>query len=82
MEKVVRSFKTFEDYLDSLVTEEDKKFLRDVDTARRIAQLGYRSSGRTLTEEEFTQLKEEIAVSRSFGKGRKEVRMPTGETFS
>ena len=32
-----------------------------------------RSSGKTLSEEEFQQLKEEIAVSRSFGKARKEV---------
>ena len=81
-------FKSFEDYLDSLVIEDDQKFLKDVDTARVIAQLGYRfvwysflkcvhillrSSGKTLTEEEFQQLKEEIAVSRSFGKARKEV---------
>ena len=35
-------FKTFEEYLDSLVIEEDQKFLKDVDTARVIAQLGYR----------------------------------------
>ena len=73
MEKVVRKFKTFEEYLDSLVIEEDQKFLRDVDTARQIAELGYRSSGRTLSEEEFTQIKEEIAVSRSFGKASKKV---------
>ena len=70
--------------------EDDQKFLKDVDTARVIAQLGYRlvgqlwpymyfdllllrSSGKTLSEEEFQQLKEEIAVSRSFGKARKEV---------
>ena len=81
-------FKSFEDYLDSLVIEDDQKFLKDVDTARVIAQLGYRlvwysflkcvhlllrSSGKTLSEEEFQQLKEEIAVSRSFGKARKEV---------
>ena len=78
-------FKSFEDYLDSLVIEEDQKFLKDVDTARVIAQLGYRwqysfhlhlllrSSGKTLSEEEFQQMKEEIAVSRSFGKARKEV---------
>ena len=33
----------------------------------------FRSSGKTLSEEEFQQLKEEIAVSRSFGKARKEV---------
>ena len=36
-------FKSFEDYLDSLVIEDDQKFLKDVDTARVIAQLGYRS---------------------------------------
>ena len=35
-------FKSFEDYLDSLVIEDDQKFLKDVDTARVIAQLGYR----------------------------------------
>ena len=76
MEKEVRRCKTFEDYLDSLVIEDDQKFLKDVDTARQLAQLGYRSSGKTLSEAEFYQIKEEIAfaLSRSFCKSREEVR--------
>ena len=30
-------------------------------------QLGYRSSGKTLTEEEFCKMKEELALSQGFG---------------
>ena len=45
----VDKFETYEDYLDSLVSEEDHKYLEDEEMARTIAELGYRSSGDTLT---------------------------------
>ena len=49
-------FKTFEEYLDSLVIEEDQKFLKDVDTARVIAQLGYRFDMVTLNYDLIPQV--------------------------
>ena len=42
MEKEIRKYETFEDYLDSLVIEDDQRYLGDIDTARRLVQLGYR----------------------------------------
>ena len=45
MEKEIRKYETFEDYLDSLVIEDDQRYLGDIDTARRLVQLGYRLLG-------------------------------------
>ena len=35
-------YNTYEEYLDSLVSEEDHRFLEDEEMARQIAELGYR----------------------------------------
>lgn len=35
-------FKTYEDYLDSLVTPQDLCYLQSVEISRTIAELGYR----------------------------------------
>ena len=35
-------YNTYEEYLDSLVSEEDHKYLEDEEMARQIAELGYR----------------------------------------
>ena len=35
-------YNTYEEYLDSLVSEEDHKYLQDEEMARAIAELGYR----------------------------------------
>ena len=82
MEKQIKKYKTYENYLDSLMVEDDQKYLGDVETARQLVQLGYRSSGKTLTRQvemktgdlinifwykEFWQMKEELAISQGFG---------------
>ncbi|XP_044272124.1 cilia- and flagella-associated protein 299-like [Tribolium madens] len=46
-------FETYEDYLDSLITEQDRCYLQDTVAARTIAELGYRSSGETLSRQQF-----------------------------
>ena len=46
-------FKTFEEYLDSLVTPEDLGYLRSTTIARQIAELGYRWKGETLNKTSF-----------------------------
>ena len=51
MEKQIKKYKNYEDYLDSLMMEDDQKYLGDVETARQLVQLGYRSSGKTLTRQ-------------------------------
>ncbi len=57
-------YDTYEEYLDSLVSEEDHKYLQDEEMARAIAELGYRSSGDTLTRENFYKLKGKLAEAR------------------
>ena len=49
------------------MVEDDQKYLGDVETARQLVQLGYRSSRKTLSFHEFWQMKEELALSQGFG---------------
>ena len=42
MEKEIKKYKCYEDYLDSLIIEEDQKYLQDIEIARQIVKLGYR----------------------------------------
>ncbi|CAM9619707.1 unnamed protein product [Ectocarpus sp. 13 AM-2016] len=44
----VEQCETYEDYLDSQVTETDMYYLQDEDLARQLVELGYRGSGDTL----------------------------------
>ena len=68
-------YETYEQYLDSLVSEEDHKYLQDEEMARAIAELGYRSSGDTLTRENFYKLKNKLAEARLLTMQRR----PSGE---
>ncbi|XP_025836155.1 uncharacterized protein C4orf22 homolog [Agrilus planipennis] len=52
-DKRLLQFKTYDDYLDSLVTAEDLCYLQNTVVARTLAELGYRSSGETLSKESF-----------------------------
>ncbi|KAF5278427.1 hypothetical protein FQA39_LY05916 [Lamprigera yunnana] len=52
-DKRLLQFKVYEDYLDSLVTSMDLCNLQSVVVARKIAELGYRSSGDTLSRKSF-----------------------------
>ena len=42
METVIKKYKTYEEYLDSLIIEEDQRYLQDIEIARQIVKLGYR----------------------------------------
>ncbi|XP_032686570.1 cilia- and flagella-associated protein 299-like [Odontomachus brunneus] len=46
-------FQNYEDYLDSLVSSADIYYLKSSKTARQLAELGYRCTGETLSEESF-----------------------------
>ena len=47
-------YNTYEEYLDSLVSEEDHKYLQDEEMARAIAELGYRYM--TLNKKSFLKI--------------------------
>lgn len=51
-DKVV-AFSTYEDYLDSQVSELDIFYLQDEELARQLIELGYRGSGDVLKRDEF-----------------------------
>ncbi|XP_050501196.1 cilia- and flagella-associated protein 299-like isoform X1 [Diabrotica virgifera virgifera] len=46
-------FDCYEDYLDSLGTNQDECYLQSIEVSRTIAELGYRSSGETLSKKQF-----------------------------
>ncbi|KAI4462217.1 flagella-associated protein [Holotrichia oblita] len=52
-DKRLVQFRTYEDYLTSLVILNDHCYLQSTSVGRTIAELGYRSSGETLTREQF-----------------------------
>ncbi|GJQ84005.1 hypothetical protein Trydic_g10472 [Trypoxylus dichotomus] len=52
-DKRLVEFATYEDYLNSLVNKNDHCYLQSTSVARQLAELGYRSSGETLTREQF-----------------------------
>ena len=60
----IARFSSYEDYLDSLIAEEDIRYLQDGELARLIAELSYRGAGRTLTEREYDDEKERIAMAK------------------
>eukprot|EP01041_Mallomonas_annulata_P013300 gene13300-28166_t len=54
---VVEQFDTYEDYLDSQLTETDLGYLEDEDMARQLVELGYRGQGDTIRREDFESRK-------------------------
>mmetsp|Transcript_47 Transcript_47/g.95 ORF Transcript_47/g.95 Transcript_47/m.95 type:complete len:241 (-) Transcript_47:164-886(-) len=50
---VVEQFDTYEDYLDSQLTETDMNYLEDEEMARQLVELGYRGLGDTIRREDF-----------------------------
>ncbi|CAN0211622.1 unnamed protein product [Scytosiphon promiscuus] len=56
----VEQYESYEDYLDSQVTETDMYYLQDEDLARQLVELGYRGSGDTLQREEFEARKKAL----------------------
>ncbi|XP_017757719.1 PREDICTED: uncharacterized protein C4orf22 homolog [Eufriesea mexicana] len=52
-DKRLLQFETYEDYLDSLITFVDLGYLGNLINARRLAELGYRCTGKTLDKDTF-----------------------------
>ena len=61
---IVGEFATYEDYLDSQITETDLFYLEDEELARQLVELGYRGSGETLKRDEFESRKHAIQAAR------------------
>lgn len=52
-DKRLLKFNSYEDYLDSLVTFVDLGYLENLSVARRLAELGYRCTGETISRDAF-----------------------------
>ncbi|CAG9772801.1 unnamed protein product [Ceutorhynchus assimilis] len=53
-------FPTYENYLDSFLTESDQCYLQDRTVCRKIAELGYRRDGLTYSREDFDRIKKKV----------------------
>lgn len=49
----IERFETYDDYLDSQISETDMFYLEDEELARQLVELGYRGTGETLKREDF-----------------------------
>jgi hypothetical protein len=49
----MEAFGTYEEYLESQISETDMYYLKDEDLARQLVELGYHGTGETLKREEF-----------------------------
>lgn len=63
-DEVVDRFETYEEYLDTFISDDDMTYLGEEEIARVIVELGYRSSG-TLSREKFFQTKAELSAARN-----------------
>lgn len=61
----METYTTYEDYLDSQITDTDMFYLESEDLARQLVELGYRGSGDTLKREEFEARKKAIRGTKS-----------------
>ena len=94
-DEVVDRFETYEDYLDTFITEDDMIYLGEEEIARIVVELGYRDdkswwranikmfyynrSSATLTREKFFQTKAELAAARNIS-GKQEVRLSQADS--
>ncbi len=62
---VVGNFATYEDYLDSQVSETDLFYLEDDAIARQLVELGYRGTGETLRRDDFETRKAALEQAHS-----------------
>ena len=56
----METYTSYEEYLDSQITDTDMFYLENEDLARQLVELGYRGSGDTLKREEFEARKKAL----------------------
>ncbi|KAM5339226.1 cilia- and flagella-associated protein 299 isoform 2-T2 [Glossophaga mutica] len=64
LDKIVTQFNTYEDYLDSQITDEDLYYLEDEDLARQLVELGGRGTGKVVKRGDFEARKATIMAIR------------------
>ena len=61
---ITENFQTYEDYLDSQITEEDLYYLEDIEMARQLVELGHMGQGEILKREDFLARKEAAEIAK------------------
>ncbi|CAK9199698.1 unnamed protein product [Sphagnum jensenii] len=61
---IVNEFDTYEDYLDSQITPTDLFYLEDLELARQLVEMGYRSNAEIMSRVDFGQFKEIVESAR------------------
>ncbi|CAM6083982.1 unnamed protein product [Calypogeia fissa] len=61
---IIQEFETYEDYLDSQITLTDMFYLEDLELARQLVELGYRSNAEVMTRIDFAGFKEAAEIAR------------------
>ncbi|XP_036906931.1 cilia- and flagella-associated protein 299 isoform X1 [Sturnira hondurensis] len=64
LDKIVTQFNTYEDYLDSQITDEDLFYLEDEDLAHQLVELGGRGTGKVVKRGDFEARKAAIVAIR------------------
>ena len=62
---IVNSFATYEDFLDSQITQQDLFYLEDEELGRQLVELGYRGNGELLKRSEFEAKKAELSEAKN-----------------
>merc|ERR1712063_37164 len=76
---IVSEFATYEDFLDSQITQQDLFYLEDEELARQLVELGYRGSGEVLKREEFEARKAAAEASRLSKRSQQKTLAHTGK---
>ena len=71
LDQIARNFETYEDFLDSQVTEMDMFYIEDRSIARTIKELGFHGNAEKITREQFNEKKSVIKKSEEFKLGAK-----------
>ena len=81
-DNVITDFATYEDFLDSQITQLDLYYLEDEELARQLVELGYRGSGEVLKREEFLLRKLAAEASRLSKRSQQKILASSGKTIT
>ena len=78
---IVSSFATYEDFLDSQITQQDLFYLEDEELGRQLVELGYRGNGELLKRAEFEAKKAELEAARLAKRSQQKTLCSQGRSF-
>ena len=80
-ESIISEFSTYEEFLDSQISQRDLFYLEDEELARQLVELGYRGSGEVLKREEFEAKKAALEAAKLSKRSQQKQLISQGQTF-